>query len=192
MRPQAQRPRSMPAVGADWVGRFRVFLVSPVPETFACARYHGTRTTDDAGVIVVVIVVWCSKTPGVDRAQVKPSVRSGERRRPMLTSPVTFTELSSKSGVGGVPAVAQRRAGGFSGTVPSSRAEDGAIMDRIVGLGGWTWASSGGTYPDAEGLQKKRTKLQCLRRTTKESVQRQKNRRPRRRQCSGLAHCQGS
>lgn len=78
------------------------------------------RTTDDAGGIVVVVrevqPIWCFEDAGSGTSsQVKSSVRTEK------WSPATFTEPSSKSGVGGVPVVAQRRAGEFPDTVPGSR-----------------------------------------------------------------------
>lgn len=78
------------------------------------------RATDDAGGIVVVVrevqPIWCFEDAGSGTSsQVKSSVRTEK------WSPATFTEPSSKSGVGGVPVVAQRRAGEFPDTVPGSR-----------------------------------------------------------------------
>lgn len=149
------------------------------------------RTTDDAGGIVVVVrevqPIWCFEDAGSGTSsQVKSSVRTEK------WSPATFTEPSSKSGVGGVPVVAQRRAGEFPDTVPGSRGRGRSDYGRDRGSFGWTWAPSGWS---AEGASREKNKTKITMSTRDGNGVGPKDKRREGREedkSSGRAHCQGS
>lgn len=192
MRPQAQRPHSMPAV---WCG-----LDRPIP-SFPCqSRPRNTRlrkvprTTDDAGGIVVVVregqPIWCFEDAGSGTSsQVRSSVRTEN------WPSATFTGPSSKSGVGGVPVVAQRRAGEISTLflAPGPRTER---------LSTGSWVFSGGLGHQVDGdipmprggwRGKNKTKITMSTRDDNEVGPKDKRREGREEnKNSGRAHCQGS
>lgn len=149
------------------------------------------RATDDAGGIVVVVrevqPIWCFEDAGSGTSsQVKSSVRTEK------WSPATFTEPSSSLESAGSQSSHRGVQGNFPTLFLAPGAEDGAIMNGIVGLFGWTWGTK--RMECRGGLEgKNKTKITMSTREGNGVGPKDKRREGREEnKSSGRAHCQGS